>query len=83
MRARREMGQKPLTTAQIVDEICDFVANQQAVFWAVTTSYRVAETGDTGAGGGGRLSVRAKTRQADACRKGSGPRARRPLPFRL
>ncbi|EOW4831842.1 hypothetical protein ACUY8L_004754 [Escherichia coli] len=24
--------QKPLTTAQIVDEICDFVANQQAVF---------------------------------------------------
>ena len=29
---RREMGQKPLTTAQIVDEICGFVANQQAVF---------------------------------------------------
>ncbi|EOM5140877.1 hypothetical protein ACMTBM_005168, partial [Escherichia coli] len=29
---RREMGQKPLTTAQIVDEVCDFVANQQAVF---------------------------------------------------
>ena len=28
----REMGQKPLTTAQTVDEICDFVANQQAVF---------------------------------------------------
>ena len=24
---RREMGQKPLTTAQIIDEICDFVAN--------------------------------------------------------
>ncbi|HCP9293624.1 TPA: hypothetical protein OF621_003921 [Escherichia coli] len=32
MPRRREMGQKPLTTAQIVDEICDFVANQQAVF---------------------------------------------------
>ncbi|ELO3213002.1 DUF1380 family protein [Escherichia coli] len=30
--AGSEMGQKPLTTAQIVDEICDFVANQQAVF---------------------------------------------------
>ncbi|HFN3428091.1 TPA: hypothetical protein ACHFR4_005250, partial [Escherichia coli] len=29
--------------------------------WAVTTSYRAAETGDTGAGGGGRLSARAKT----------------------
>lgn len=29
---RREMGQKPLTTAQVVDEICDFVVNQQAVF---------------------------------------------------
>lgn len=29
--------------------------------WAVTTSFRVAETGDTEAGGGGRLSVRVKT----------------------
>ncbi len=79
---RREMGQKPLTTAQIVDEICDFVVNQQAVFWAVTTSYRVAETGDTGAGGGGRLSVRAKT--PGRLTPAGGKRAtlaRRPLPF--
>ncbi len=79
---RREMGQKPLTTAQIVDEICDFVANQ-AVFRAVTTSYRVAETGDTGAGGGGRLSVRAKT-PGRLRRLPEGKRAtlaRRPLPF--
>ncbi|HDD2122716.1 TPA: hypothetical protein PAP86_002965 [Salmonella enterica] len=29
---RREVGQKTLTTAQIVDEICDFVVIQQAVF---------------------------------------------------
>ncbi len=29
--------------------------------WAVSTSFRAAETGDTGAGGGGRLSARAKT----------------------
>ena len=43
---RREMGQKPLTTAQIVDEICDFVAESSRRFsWAVTTSYRAAETG--------------------------------------
>ncbi|EHH7581891.1 hypothetical protein JRC23_20055 [Escherichia coli] len=28
---------------------------------AVTTSFRAADTGDTGAGGGGRLSARAKT----------------------
>lgn len=79
---RREMGQKPLTTAQIVDEICDFMVNQQAVFWAVTTSYRVAETGDTGAGGGGRLSVHAKThgRLTPAGRK-RATLARRPLPF--
>ncbi|EAO4206085.1 DUF1380 domain-containing protein [Salmonella enterica] len=28
----REMEQKPLTTVHIVDEICDFVVNQQAVF---------------------------------------------------
>ncbi|EGC7463853.1 hypothetical protein H9V99_003971 [Salmonella enterica subsp. enterica serovar Enteritidis] len=26
---RREMGQKPLTTAQIVDEICDFVGKRK------------------------------------------------------
>ena len=42
---RREMGQKPL----------------RRFSWAVTTSFRAAETGDTGAGGGGRLSARAKT----------------------
>lgn len=58
---RREMGQKPLTTAQIVDEICDFVANQQAVFLGGHYILQAAETGDTGAGGGGRLSARAKT----------------------
>ncbi|EAR8171887.1 transporter [Salmonella enterica] len=29
--------------------------------WAVSTSFRAADTGDTGAGGGGRLSARAKT----------------------
>ncbi|MDL5424015.1 hypothetical protein [Escherichia coli] len=37
---RREMGQKPFTTAQIVDEICDFVANQQAVFLGGQYTYR-------------------------------------------
>ncbi|STK05605.1 plasmid protein [Escherichia coli] len=29
---RREMGQKPLTTAQIVDEICDFVGESAGGF---------------------------------------------------
>ncbi|GJH64888.1 hypothetical protein ECZC04_54480 [Escherichia coli] len=58
---RREMGQKPLTTAQIVDEICDFVESAGCLSPAVTTSCRVTETGDTEAGGGGRLSARAKT----------------------
>ncbi|MEW7361066.1 hypothetical protein AB2S07_02190 [Escherichia coli] len=79
---RREMGQKPLTTAQIVDEICDFVANQQAVFLGGHYIFRAAETGDTRAGGGGRLSVRAPPL---ACwRLPEGKRAtlaRRPLPF--
>ncbi len=45
---RREMGQKPLTTAQIVDEICDFVVNQRRFSSVVTISFRAAETGDTG-----------------------------------
>ena len=58
---RREMGQKPLTTAQIVDEICDFVVNQQAVFIGGQYILQAAKTGDTGAGDGGRLSARAKT----------------------
>ncbi|CSQ62316.1 Uncharacterised protein [Shigella sonnei] len=40
---RREMGQKPLTTAQIVDEICDFVVNQQAVF--LGGHYDVSDSG--------------------------------------
>ena len=55
------MGQKPLTTAQIVDEICDFVVNQQAVFIGGQYILQAAKTGDTGAGDGGRLSARAKT----------------------
>ncbi|MBW6055317.1 hypothetical protein HTZ85_27425 [Escherichia coli] len=29
---RREMGQKPLTTAQIVDEICDFCGESAGGF---------------------------------------------------
>ncbi|EOU49402.1 hypothetical protein WC5_00113 [Escherichia sp. KTE114] len=58
---RREIGQKPLTTAQIVDEICDFVVNQQAVFIGGQYILQAAKTGDTGAGDGGRLSARAKT----------------------
>lgn len=45
---RREMGQKPLTTAQIVDEICDFVVISRRFSSAVSTSFRAAETGDTG-----------------------------------
>ncbi|EJK98078.1 hypothetical protein ECSTECO31_5214 [Escherichia coli STEC_O31] len=79
---RREMGQKPLTTAQIVDEICDFVANQQAVSSVVTTSFRAAGTGDTG------QAVEAACQPARKPLAGwrlpEGMRAtlaRRPLPF--
>ncbi len=37
---RREMGQKPLTTAQIVDEICDFVSESAGGFprWSLYPS---------------------------------------------
>ena len=58
---RREMGQKPLTTAQIVDEICDFVANQQAVFLGGHYILQDSRNRCCRAGGGGRLSARAKT----------------------
>ena len=77
---RREMGQKPLTTAQIVDEICDFVANQQAVFRAVTTSYRTAETGDAGQAVEAACQPARKPRQANACRKCGVQRLRRCRP---
>ncbi len=58
---RREMGQKPLTTAQIVDEICDFVANQQAVFLGGQYILQGSRHRWYRVGGGGRLSARAKT----------------------
>ncbi len=58
---RREMGQKPLTTAQVVDEICDFVVNQQAVFLGGHYILQRSRNWLYWAGGGGRLSARAKT----------------------
>ena len=58
---RREMGQKPLTTAQIVDEICDFVTNQQAVFLGGHYILQGSRNRWYRAGGVGRLSARAKT----------------------
>ena len=74
---RREMGQKPFTTAQIVDEICDFVANQQAVF----LGGQYIPSGQQKQVIQGRrwrppVSPRENPRQADACRKESGPRWR-------
>ena len=57
---RREMGQKPLTTAQIVDEICDFVANQQAVFLGGQYILQGSRNSLYRAGVVGRLSVREK-----------------------
>lgn len=29
---RRDAGQRPLTTAQVMDEICDYMTSQYAVF---------------------------------------------------
>ncbi len=78
---RREMGQKPLTTAQIVDEICDFVANQQAVF----PGRSLHLTGQQKQVIQGRrlrppVSPRENPRQADACRKCGVQRLRRCRP---
>ena len=74
---RREMGQKPLTTAQIIDEICDFVANQQAVFLG---GHYILQGSRNRRYRGRRwrppVSPRENPWQADACRKGSGPRWR-------
>ncbi|MCV5579706.1 hypothetical protein OFO05_30340, partial [Escherichia coli] len=72
---RREMGQKPLTTAQIADEICDFMANQQAVFLG---GHYILQGSRNRSYRGRRwrlpVSPRENPWQADACRKGSGPR---------
>ncbi len=78
---RREMGQKPLTTAQIVDEICDFAWQISRLFSsAVTTSFRAAETGDTGQAVEAACQPARKPRQADACRKCGVQRLRRCRP---
>ncbi len=45
---RREMGQKPLTTAQIVDESAILWRISRRFSSVVTISFRAAETGDTG-----------------------------------
>ncbi|STM15483.1 YcjA [Escherichia coli] len=71
---RREMGQKPLTTAQIVDEICDFVANQQAFSSAVSTSSGQQKQVIQGQAVEAVCQPARTPWQADACRKGSGPR---------
>ncbi|HGC3186480.1 TPA: hypothetical protein ACIYFE_005021, partial [Escherichia coli] len=48
----------------------------------VTTSFRAADTGDTEAGGGSRLSARAKTLAGWRLPEGKrATLARRPLPF--
>ena len=78
---RREMGQKPLTTAQIVDEICDFVANQQAVFLG---GHYILQGSRNRRYRGRRwrppVSPRENPRQADACRKRGVQRLRRCRP---
>ncbi len=78
---RRELGQKPLTTAQIVDEICDFVANQQAVFLG---GHYILQGTTTGTYGGRRGWPRGRPRQtpglAHAARNCGGQRRGRSRP---
>ncbi len=77
MRGVVKWGRNRSPPRRLSNEICDFVANQQAVFLGGHYILRAAGTGDTGAGGGGRLSARRENPwQAGACRKGSGPRWR-------
>lgn len=73
---RREMGQKPLTTAQIVDEICDFVANQQAVFRRSLHLTGQQKQVIQGQAVEAACQPARTPRQAGACRKGNGPRWR-------
>ncbi len=78
---RRELGQKPLTTAQIVDEICDFVANQQAVFLGGHYILQGTTNWLTRGGGGWRPARRPKTPGlAPACGNGGVPRRGRGRP---
>ncbi len=58
---RREWGRNRSPPRRLLMKSAILWRISRRFSWAVTTSYRVAETGDTGAGGGGRLSVRAKT----------------------
>lgn len=70
---RREMGQKPLTTAQIVDEICE-----SAGCFPRRSLYPSGQQKQVIQGRRWRppVSPRENPWQAGACRKGSGPRWR-------
>lgn len=73
---RRDAGQRELTTAQVMDEICYYMTCQCAVYIG---GHFILQGVSMMAGvrPGGRLSARAKTRAGCACRRETSPRLRR------
>ena len=58
---RREMGRSRSPPRRLLMKSAILWRISRRFSSAVTTSFRAADTGDTEAGGGGRLSARAKT----------------------
>lgn len=71
---RREMGRNRSPPRRLLMKSAILWRISRLFSWAVTTSYRAAETGDTGQAVEAACQPARKPWQADACRKGSGPR---------
>ena len=75
---RRDAGQRELTTAQVMDDICEYMTCQCAVYIG---GHFILQGGKaryiTGQGGTSAASGRAKTRAGCACRRETSPRLRR------
>lgn len=75
--SRRDAGQRELTTAQVMDEICEYMTCQCAVYIGGHFILQGERHDNHRAGGTSAASGRAKTRAGCACRRETSPRLRR------
>lgn len=74
---RRDAGQRELTTAQVMDEICEYMTCQCAVYIGGHFILQGERHDKSQGRGTSAASGRAKTRAGCACRRYTSPRLRR------
>jgi hypothetical protein len=74
---RRDAGQRELTTAQVMDEICEYMTCQCAVYIGGHFILQGERHDKSQGRGTSAASGRAKTRAGCACRRETSPRLRR------